>query len=52
MKTKRKGLYVLLTPEDEKLIKVLKGKGALNISQLVRNAIRKEFERCEQSDEQ
>jgi len=37
---KEKGLFVLLTKEEEKMVKILKTKYAVNMSQFMRNAIR------------
>ena len=45
MKTKRLGLYVKLTEADQKMITELRNDRAINISRLVKNAIRKEHAR-------
>ena len=46
-KRKEKGLYIALTKKEENMIKVLKIKYAVNMSQFMRNAIRNFYKKME-----
>jgi hypothetical protein len=49
MSEKKPGLFINIDQEEREMVDFLRAKGAVNISQLVRNAIRENYERLQSS---
>jgi len=50
-KDKRLGFYIQLTPEENVMIKSLRSKHAVNISQTIKNHLRKLFKQLENDNQ-